>query len=359
MKKTKFHRLLAFALALCFLIGGMFTVTVAADAGVKSKEDDTLAQIREELNAVSYEEYKSMYFKDENGVPRAESSITILGKDYDKDATTGDVSLKTDASTGEVLGLYTPGDGAVTWDVPGITAPLRYSVIIEYYPDSAKSTSIERVLKINGKIPFAEARYVTLPKIWVNNYPAAKVTAKGMTPEQLYAEATTTGGFAADKVAVKDDYLEIQIPEAWTAANTAFVEKYTVRFMKADMENNELRPEYSDVPEWRNYELRDNSGFYIESFEFVFEPGENGKTTITLESVCEPMTIKAIKLVPHEDYKSYADYLATLSEVERQSGKDTILIQSEYNFAASTQTVYPIEDRSDAATLPCDTTRVV
>ena len=358
MKKTKFHRLLAFALAFCFLIGGMFTVTVAADTA-SSDEKDTLAQIREELNAVSYEEYKNLYFKDENGVPRAESSITILGQDYDVDATTGDVTVKTDANTGEVLGLYTPGDGSVTWDVPGITTPVRFSVIIEYWPDSAKSTSIERVLKINGKIPFAEARYVTLPKIWVNNYPAAKVTAKNMTPEQLYTEATTTGGFTADQVAVKDGYLEVQIPDTWTAANTAFVEKYTVRFMKEDLENNELRPEYSDVPEWRNYELRDNSGFYVESFEFVFEPGENGKTTITLESVCEPMTIKSIKLVPHEDYKSYADYLATLSEVERQSGKDTILIQNEYNFAASTQTVYPIEDRSDAATLPCDTTRVV
>ncbi len=121
MKKTKFHRLLAFALALCFLIGGMFTVTVAADAGVKSKEDDTLAQIREELNAVSYEEYKSMYFKDENGVPRAESSITILGQDYDVDATTGDVTVKTDANTGEVLSynaetkklqLYNPTTGS-------------------------------------------------------------------------------------------------------------------------------------------------------------------------------------------------------------------------------------------------------
>ena len=374
MKKTKFHRLLAFALALCFLIGAMFTVTVAADTGAKSStREDSLAQMKEELNAMSYEEYKNLYFKDENGVPRGEDVITIYGQDFDSDATTADVKVKEDKNTHEVFGLYTPGDGSVTWQVPGITSAVRYSVVIKYWPDNtlydgdndpsndkdAKTTSIERVLKINGKIPFAETRYVTLPKIWVNTYVAAKVTAKGMTPEQLYAEATTTGGFAADKAAVKDGYLELQIPEAWTAANTAFVEKYTVRFMETDLENNELRPTFDDEPEWRTYELRDNSGFYIESFEFVFEPGEDGKTTITLESVCEPMTIAYIQLVPHVSYKSYDEYLAGLTAEQRQSGKDTVVIQAEYNNAASTQTVYPIEDRSDAATLPCDTTRVV
>ena len=365
MKKTKFHRLLAFALALCFLIGGMLTFTVSAATGA-SEEVDELAQLREELNAMSYEEYKNQYFKDENGVPRGEGfeinpteNVTYEG------------SMKTYVPEEGVL--YTPSVGTVTWDISQyITAPVRYSVIIEYLPNDkvmddkpeeedkdAKTTAIERVFKINGKIPFAEARYVTLPKIWVNDYVAAKVTAKDKTPAELYTEATTTGGFAADKAVVKDGYLELQIPDVWTAANAAFVEKYVVRFMKTDLENNELRPTFNDVPEWRSYELRDTSGFYIESFEFVFAPDEDGKTTISLDAVCEPASIRSIKFVPHVSYKSYDEYMASLTEEQKQSGKDTIVIQSEYNSAASTQTVYPIEDRSDAATSPSDTTRVV
>ena len=371
MKKTKFHRLLAFALALCFLIGGMFTVSVSAAGASSSSKEDTLAQMKEELNAITYEEYKELYFKDENGVPAGKNVILINAQDYLADATDAAVRIEKDETTGEIIGLFTPNDGTVTWEIPGITEAVRYSVVIEYWPNDkvldettgeykdAKSTATERILRINGKIPFAEARYVTLPKIWKNVYVNARVTADDLTPEQLYAEATTTGGFSAAAAAVKDGYLELQIPTTWTKENSAFVAKYNVRFMETDAENNELRPKYDDIPEWRSYELRDTSGFYIESFEFVFEPGDDGKTTISLESVNESMTVKTIQLVPHESYNSYAQYLANLTEEQRKSGTDTIIIQSEYNSAASTQTVYPIEDRSDAANMPSDTTRVV
>jgi len=271
-----------------------------------------------------------------------------------------EVKVVQDETTGEVKGLYTPGAGAVTWEVPGITAPVKYSVVIEYYPDEAKSTSIERILKINNSIPFAEARYLTLPKIWKNAYELAKVTSEDKTVDQLYDEAITTGGFTAEEVAKKDGYLEVTIPAVWTAAKSAFVATYQVRFLKSDIDNNELRPATYQAPEWRSYELRDINGFYVESFEFVFEPGEEGATTtITLEAVNEPMTIKSITLVPHESFNSYEEYLSTLTEEEKKAGKDTIIIQSEYTGATSTQTIYPLEDRSDAATQPSDTGRVM
>ena len=53
MKKTKFHRLLAFVLAVAFLMGGALTVS-AADVGMKgSTTTKTLAEIKEQLNAIT------------------------------------------------------------------------------------------------------------------------------------------------------------------------------------------------------------------------------------------------------------------------------------------------------------------
>ena len=357
MKKTKFQRLMAFTLALCFLLGGMLTVSVSAKED-QSTTDKTLAEIKEQLNAISYAEYTSKYLA---MVDRGENAIVIDATNYIDfvgGGTNYEVKPVVDETTGEVKGLYTPGSGTVTWEVPGITSPVKYSVVIEYYPDEAKSTSVERILKINGKIPFAEARYLTLPKIWGNIYEKAKVSSEDVSVDQLYSEALAAG-FAEADLAKKDGYLEVAIPSVWTDGKSAFVAKYEVRFMKTDIDNNELRPSTVQTPTWRSYELRDINGFYVESFEFMFEPDEDGKTTISLEAVNEPMTIKTITLVPHEDFNSYEEYLNTLTEEEKQAGKDTIIIQSEYIGSSSTQTVYPLEDRSDAATQPSDTGRVV
>ena len=365
MKTTKFHRLVAFALALCFLIGGLFTVTVSAADSNQSTTDKTLAEIREQLNAISYQEYISKVLS--KAKPGA-NTIVVQGDDYVK-YEVGDTE-KYQVKPLQDGALYTPGAGTVTWEIPGITEATKYSVIIEYWPDEAKSTSIERILKVNGKIPFAEARYITLPKIWKNTYVSAKLfedddyTLEALRDEAIaagFAEAAiTTVKVWEDKKEVEKQCVELSIPDVWTAKNSAFVEKHTVRFMTTDIDNNEIRPAFNDVPEWRSYELRDINGFYVESFEFAFEPDEvTGKTTISLEAVNEPMTIKQIKLIPHESYDSYKEYLETLGEAKKQMGKDTIVIQSEYTGATSTQTIYPIEDRSDAATQPSDTNRVV
>ena len=56
MKKTKFQRLTAFVLAVCFLIGGGLTLTVGAETN-SSVTDKNLADIKEQLNAISYEKY--------------------------------------------------------------------------------------------------------------------------------------------------------------------------------------------------------------------------------------------------------------------------------------------------------------
>ncbi|MBQ9778195.1 MAG: hypothetical protein IJW22_04635, partial [Clostridia bacterium] len=349
MKKTKFQRLMAFGLALCFLIGGIFTVTAGAETG--STTDTTLSDIKEQLNAVSYEEYSSKILA---AYERATASILINAADYlVGDKTTAEVNVLTDEN-GAPYALYTPTSGQVTWKVD-IPANAKYSIVIEYLPDEAKSASIERILRINDAIPFAEARYLTLPKIWKNEYAVAKVTHESQSLAEIRAAAIAAGFAEADvSENATDNCVEVKIPAVWTEAKSKFVNEYSARFFITDIDDNELRPTTVQAPEWRTYELRDVDGFYAETFEFALNAGEQ---FITLQGVNEPMTIKSIALIPHEDFLTYDEYASKYAG--EAAGKDSFVIQAEYTAATSTQTVYPVEDRTDAATQPADTNRTM
>ncbi|MCI5676581.1 MAG: extracellular solute-binding protein [Clostridia bacterium] len=349
MKKKTFQRLLAIVLALTFLVGGVVT-TSAATTPNGSVTTKTLAEIKEQLNAVSYEDYLIKY----QSVPRATASILIRGtENYSYEGSDSVREVTEDGSSS----LYTPSTGTTSWKVT-IPTTAKYSVMIEYWPDSAKSASIERILKIDGKIPFAEARFLSLPKVWTNQYVNARVTAtKDKTLQALYDEAIAAGFDLASCTMESDEkgaYLSIAMPAVWTQSVCDFVNTNTVRFMTADIDQNELRPNMEQSPEWRSVELRDADGFYAETFEFVLEAGER---TLSLEAVNEPMTIRSITLVPHKDLMTYENYKARFAGAE--SGRDWVRIQAEYPGATSSQTIYPVEDRTDAATMPSNTSRVL
>ncbi|MGN1048732.1 MAG: hypothetical protein ACI4QZ_09010, partial [Eubacteriales bacterium] len=321
MKKNKFQRSTALFLALITVIGSLASVVSAAvdteeaggdavisleataaepeknDSGSKdtgkgssSVSDKSIEDVRELLNAISYDEYSKKYA----GVPRASEEIMIEAKNYDTDKTDADVYVTSEYAekNGDAVeALYIPSDGTVTWKV-NIPTTAKYSIKLEYYPVAAKSVSIQRIFRINGKVPFAEARYITMSKVWLNEYEE--------------------------------------------------VDEETGRKFKLDIDRNELRPSMSQAPEWRIYEFKDLDGFYSESFEFVFEAGEN---EISFESVSEPMAISHIYLVPHVDHVSYEEVRA---EYEKRGLKPadssySIKIEAEEPEATSSQTVYPIE----------------
>ena len=172
MGKAKFTKLMALILALTFLVGGGTVATFAAeDTGdeVGSEEtNDTLAEIKELLNAISYGEYSAKYSG--AAYPKATQTITI-------DATNGyitadgeeDVRLADKEKDGVAEGLFTSSEGEVSWTVE-VPESAKYAIKIEYYPVIGKAASIERVFKINDKVPFGEARYLTLSKTWTSEY---------------------------------------------------------------------------------------------------------------------------------------------------------------------------------------------
>ena len=96
-------------------------------------------------------------------------------------------------------------------------------------------------------------------------------------------------------------------------------------------------------------------------FGFVLNPDENGKITLSLKGVNEPMAIASVSLVKYESTKTYAEYHAEIYDAQKlqNAGAGIIKLEAENTVHTSTNVVYPIEDRASALTSPADTTRTL
>ncbi len=354
MKRKTFQRLTALLLTFVMLLGGSVS---AAAAGGDSVTDTTIESMKDLLGAVSYEDYCAEYYvkddkgrieyRDRNGDPVKYTDEGLLkdknGKTIDKkdcypvwtidtakkdiavditnidDANTTDSAFiinGTDAKGKDVLkenpgtegAVYCPETGDVSWNIT-VPATGRYTIKFEYYPIVAKTTAIGRIFKVNGKIPFSEARYLTMSKVYAQD--------------------------------VYDEKGELKWAHTLDGYN---------RYFDTDKFGNETRPGIVQAPEWREYIFKDADGFSSDAFEFVFEEGEN---VITLSAVSEPVAIRAITLCAPEKATSYDEYRNSYSG--KTAGQDKVTLQAEHLSAVSSQTIYPVEDRASAMTQPCST----
>lgn len=348
MLGTKLKRLVAGLLCFAMLFGGTTVIASASgigsdNEGAGSVTDSSLADLKELLNAISYDEYEEK----NQTVPKADDVISVDIADFTVESGDG-FEMKT--VEGESA-LFTPQDGSVSWTV-NVEKTAKYAIKIVYYPDRNRSTSIERILKINDLVPFAEARFLTMPKNWVNKYANAVYAPKDGESAEAIAQAARDAGFA--EVNIDNGNVSIAFPEVFTQAIREFCDTYSIRFFVTDINNNEIRPTAEDSPIWMEYYLRDSTGYYTDNFEFVLEAGEN---KITLEGQNEPMSIKEIVLFPAEDVPSYEEYIAKYEG--KPAGQDIIKLEAEESSATSGKTIYPTEDRSCAINSPSDVTRSV
>ncbi len=285
-----------------------------------------------------------------------------------------------------VQALYTPGSGGVTWtfDLAGKIAEAGlYHVELVYYPineayidkdangrpvaEVVKSAAIEREFYINGEAPFAEARALTLAKIWSYTKTDGQTALDGTITLGKKDDANTilqeaaAAGLTAE-LSSDGKTITVQRPAVITNAVYQFIDKYTVRFFVTDADNNELRPTQVQTPEWNAYTLRDSGGFYATALGFVIDPQEgNGKLQISLEGVNESMALKSIVLKPYRATDSYKTYLSKIEENggTLAGGSGQVKLEGEMPTHTSTNVVYPIEDRTSAVTSPADTKRVM
>ncbi len=358
MKKTKFQRITAFILALTFLLcGSVMSVGAATNSSVSNT---TTSDIQELLNAISY----SDYIANQGHVPRATTSVEIDAIANLDQSTDEDGKKMTTAAVKEVeyegkKGLYIPGTGTVSWITDQVPAgEHRYNVVVEYYPVENKAASIEREFMINGEVPFSEARYLTIARLWDNVYPDAEFEVPEGETAQGYLDRAAAVGMQAESLERDGKtYIKFKMPEKWTEGISALTDELGLRFFSADIDANEIRSSLTETPTWVQYEVKDSNGFFREPFEFVIAPDATGKVSLSMESVNEPIVISKIYLTVPEDTRTYSQYLEQYGSMPNGTG--TVKIEGEYFSGTSSQTIYPVADSTSAITSPSSTDKML
>ncbi len=328
MKRSRFVRTIALCLAVLMLTGA-FAVSISADTGTAGST--TAAEIRELLNTSSYKVYNEKHpttkgreqiVIDATALYSYEVSGVVYYYDTAKNTfyTVDGAGLRTDVASDAVAAyvgdhggktsLYSPADGKLNWQVT-IPSSGRYAIEIEYYPIGKNVSSVERVFYIDGKVPFSQARYLTISKSWAYDYEYADTDAGKEDP-----------------------------------------------FFKTDLGGNELKPEAAPAPEWMKYQFSDSDGFYHGAFEFYFnnDGQENVTHTISLGAAREAMAIKSIRLYPYVPAPSYSDVLASyIANGYQTAGADAhIKLEAEKPYRVSDTSVYASNDRTSAVNSPSD-----
>ncbi|GAE07680.1 extracellular solute-binding protein family 1 [Paenibacillus sp. JCM 10914] len=97
---------------------------------------------------------------------RPDKKIVIEGGSYTHSE--GMQPKKVNEAGGRQGNFVETGDtGSISWD---ITVPEDglYNMSICYYTVEGKASSIERLLQVDGELPFAGARSFLFPRIWMN-----------------------------------------------------------------------------------------------------------------------------------------------------------------------------------------------
>jgi ABC-type glycerol-3-phosphate transport system substrate-binding protein len=318
MRKTNARRICALMLSLLMAAGSVPAVFAADSSDDSSGESGTtLATLSGSLVQTTYQEYLDEYAPEEvsdTGVvlksqeeviaeKRVDAEVVIDALDYDADGTDAEVSEVEDSTDGTTA-LRSDGVGTVTWN---FTVPETgfYNIDIIYRSVNDNTVDIERVMYINGRVPFTEARHLYLKKIWAFNYNSD----------------TREGVFDVDG------------------------------------NGNELRPGAYTVSDWQTYSVKDANAYTLDPFEFYLEAGEN---SISLEGIREEVDIKEIIIRGYEETPSYEDVLQSYADAGYTAAEaETIHLDAEMPSAVSDYTIYPVYDRTSAITEPQDSVKLI
>ena len=321
MKQRKLKNAVSFLLACLLLLGMIPAVSAAegekqtatpvtADTKVPSApsvvSNKTIEEVQTVLSDYSYTEYLETLpdtdagkdvitlqaadgvYTPDNVAPDAAAEITTFGPEDDQRDNV----------------LLVPETGKVEWRFNVEDAGL-YTMYIDYCPADDQKSDIERILYVNGKIPYSEARYLTLFKTWGDDF----------------------------------DY------------------ENTERGFSTDDNGNELRPNKEYVEQWSTYRFIDSTGYYTGTLQFYLNEGEN---TIALESTRESVVIDTITIEAAEQLPTYEEYLKEQRDAGHQEAPADAYarIETELPQATSSATIYPTYDRTSGITSPQDPAQI-
>ena len=192
--------------------------------------------------------------------------------------------------------VYPPDGSEVTWKV-SVEKEGVYRILLDYLAEEARGVDLERELYINGELPFSGAGTLKFSRLWTD---AGEV--------------------------------------------------------RQDNQGNDIRPSQVEVFDWQQVYCQDDMGYITEPYQFYFAQGEN---TLTLKAVNEPMTLRAITLMPVENVRPYADYRAAVPAVEEGAKDWSVTIQGEDAELRSTPSLYARYDRASPDTKPYSVSNTV
>lgn len=340
------------------IILAVLTVIAPGTAIAAQETDDAYqsASLSDLLRVSKYEEY----LLEHSGVETGEESYVLSADDiiaYNADITNAEVKQWVDEETG-IKGLYLPSSGIVGWNLPEMKAGM-YALKLTYIPvaeKTSKTTSIERTFYINETVPYYEARYLTLSKVWVDDADSYQKDANGNT---IYRYMSVDGELVYEYVDKDGNVLERTVEDRMltfkktgeTVSDTDKYQKYPV--FANDIDGNESKPSKYMTNELRTYVATDSSGYHIEPLQFYFPAGNN---TIQLEAQREAMVLVGVELFPYdydEEMLSFDEYVKYWQDKGASDVADFYTkLQAEYPDATSETTLYPLADRTSAISQP-------
>ncbi|MCL2813094.1 MAG: extracellular solute-binding protein [Oscillospiraceae bacterium] len=304
-KKRKFCAFLALLMIFAALTPAL--MVSAAESEEEKERLSRIAAVKEVLEAVPYIEYlkarSEMYLEEHGAMPLgSDKPIVISPANLLTDA---ELTTAKGVATSEQLGrnaILLPDSDAVSFSFT-VEKEGLYNLEFTYLQVVGKTSAIERLIKIDGKVPFREARYITLPKVYADDY--------------------ETDPDTGEKTFLKD------------------------------IKNNEIRPTKSEAPEWRTVLSEDSSGFVKEPFYYYLTAGDH---VLTLETVREAVYVSELRFVVAPRIPTYDEYRAGFPD--KKGTADIALIQAQTPTATSEITIYALNDRTSAITQPQDASRI-
>lgn len=250
----------------------------AAAADKAEKGEDTFSYIS---GADSYENYLE---SSPAGGVNAEN-VSYISADTKFLTGGGEATLYHSAEDGSEALLFQSGSPYAEFSVE-TEEEGWYRIAVDYAQTENSSRAIAVGIMVNGELPFAEAREITLPRV-----------------------CEDAGSIRKDNV------------------------------------GNEVAPQQKQVLSWQSHTLMNTSGYYSGNYQFYLKKGRN---TIRVTGNGTEFILKDIEVTPAVPYISYENYLSSCSGADTSGF--LIKLQGENAAYKSDSVLYPNYDRVRLAT---------
>lgn len=273
-------------LVVCAVVAvfALFTLMPQKDFSEKYAGIDLTAQKSSVTRVNTYSDYLRMQ------PGRNEPSISVPVDVCSFDGSSEGVHVQDNYYGSRVL--VTEDISFVTWQVD-VPEEGFYNLELNYIAVPSRNINMERILYINGEIPFSGADLLSFQRIWHDG-----------------------------------------------------------AVIKEDNQGNQIRPTQAEIFDWQTVLFKSDSGYEVEPYRFYFKKGIN---TISFESTNEPMNIRSLVLKPVEKIDTYDEYLAKQPvALSSSSSPVQVKVQGEDSVRRSDPSLFARYDRSSPVSEPYD-----